>query len=197
MAFPGGLVVEALFRPVRSIGGIRAMVTIEEAHRDEMEITSHPVEIGTPISDHAFMLPSQLHIRAGWSKSPNLSAAGIDAALSIGDNLTAAILGPAGGLDYTQAVYAQLRGLMQSMEPMNIYTGKRVYSNMLIQALTTVTDSETENALVVDIDCRQVLVAKTRVEAINSQNQRNPEQTGGPVNRGTVQVNPVNLGDFG
>jgi hypothetical protein len=34
--------------------------TIEEVHNDELEITDHPVEKGTTISDHAFKRPSEL-----------------------------------------------------------------------------------------------------------------------------------------
>lgn len=197
MAVPGGLIVQALFRPRRSIGGITAMVTIQEDHHDELAITDHPVELGAKISDHAIRLPAELHIRAGWSKSPNLTGPGIDAALATGRNLANAVLGPGGALDYMQVVYQQLRQLQLNREPLDVLTGKRIYSNMLIQSLSTTTTQETENSLLVDIVLREVIITATQTIIVNNANQANPEQTGGQVNRGTVQIRPVNVGDFG
>lgn len=207
MAIPGGTIVHALFRPHRAIGPIEAMCVIEEGHFDEMAITDHPVEQGARISDHAYLLPVELRVRAGWSKSPNFTAAGLESLLGAGRNLVAgvagsgiysAIVGPGGSLDYTQAVYAQLRGLMLSRTPMDIYTGKRLYQNMLIRGLSTETTAATENALIVDIECRQVLIARTETRPVAApENQRNPERTGGQAGRGTVQTYPVNLGTLG
>ena len=40
--------------PFRNIGGIFPDVTTEEIHRDELQITQHPVETGAPVTDHCF-----------------------------------------------------------------------------------------------------------------------------------------------
>lgn len=48
---------------------IIADVVMDENHRDTMEIVYHPVEIGSPISDHAFKLPAEVSIYMGWSLS--------------------------------------------------------------------------------------------------------------------------------
>jgi hypothetical protein len=38
--------VTAIFKPQRKLGPIKAQVTIEEYHQDELVITEHPVEQG-------------------------------------------------------------------------------------------------------------------------------------------------------
>lgn len=52
---------------LRAFGGFHAEVTVREQHTDDMTITTHPVERGAPISDHAFRMPALLTIEAGWS----------------------------------------------------------------------------------------------------------------------------------
>lgn len=52
---------------IRNIGGIVAEVTVKEQGRDDLTITSHPVERGAAISDHAFKNPATLTLQAGWS----------------------------------------------------------------------------------------------------------------------------------
>src|ERR1700722_20299202 len=52
-------------------GAIIAQATVEEMHSDETEITEHPVEQGSTISDHAFSRPSEVIVTCGWSNSPS------------------------------------------------------------------------------------------------------------------------------
>ena len=44
--------------------------TIQELMHDDLEITDHPVEQGSSISDHAYKRPSELVVKAAWSNSP-------------------------------------------------------------------------------------------------------------------------------
>lgn len=72
-------------KPMRSIGAIIANVTVEEHHHDELEITDHPVERGSVISDHAFKRPNEVTIMCAWSNSlgvPGSLLAGISGALT-------------------------------------------------------------------------------------------------------------------
>lgn len=202
MTIPVGTIVQALFRPKRSVGGISAMVTIEESHHDEMAVTEHPVEIGANISDHAFLLPSEVRIVAGWSKSPNFTVAGIDSLQSGVQNAVAAatnsaiydaFVGPGGSLDYTQTIYQKFRELMASRQPFDIYTGKRVYQNMLIRSIGTTTTGETENAILIDMVCRQVLLVKTKSTKLSATNMKTPEQNEWQIQRGSVR--PSESGD--
>lgn len=60
---------------IRTIGGFIAEVTVREQHSDDLTITTHPVERGAPITDHAFKMPAQLTIEAGWSAAGAYSQA--------------------------------------------------------------------------------------------------------------------------
>lgn len=63
---------------IRTIGGYIAEVTVREQHTDDLTITTHPVERGAPITDHAFKMPAQLTIEAGWSAAGAYSQANPD-----------------------------------------------------------------------------------------------------------------------
>lgn len=160
----------------RSIGGIHAQVTISENERDELQITEHPVEQGAPISDHAFKRPSEVRIRAAWScsGSGDLSASG-------------------------NGVYGLLLSWQAALNPFELYTGKRVYKDMLIQSLQITTDNHSEWSLMADITCRQVIIVSTTVTKAakgggekpaapsdNAANQKDPEKNQPKKERGNV-----------
>lgn len=131
--------VPAYFVPLnRSIGGIVAQVTIEESERDELTITEHPVEQGAPIADHAFKRPSEVTLRVGWSATQH-------------------------NLDYINGAYGQLLSWQAALNPFQLYTGKRVYNDMLISSISVVTDQSTERALIATVICRQIIRVRTSV----------------------------------
>ena len=107
----------------RSIGTLIPDVVIEEMHRDELQITIHPVETGNPITDHSFKMPATVEMRCAWSDS-SAQAAG-----------------------YVQEVYQQFLQLQASREPFNVSTVKRQYENMLVRSLMVKTDETSEFAL--------------------------------------------------
>jgi hypothetical protein len=159
----------------RRIGAIVAQVTISEQERDELVITEHPVEQGSPINDHAYKRPSEVTIRAGWSssKAGDLSANG-------------------------NGVYAQLLSWQAALRPFDLYTGKRSYKSMLIQSLMVSTDNHSEYALMADIVCRQVIIVSTKVTqaATNSDpsNQADPASNATPTDNGAKQPRNVGTG---
>lgn len=174
--------------------------TIEEVHSDDLEITDHPVEQGTVISDHAFKRPSELIVTAGWSDSPNNSglanqivgaAANASPALQAILGVTRTIGGivdmfaSRGAVSPSQAAYDQLQDMQNNRVLFTIFTGKRVYRNMLVKSLATTTDAKTENSLVIRIGCRQILMAQTQTVTVpDSSVMANPQQNGATVNNG-------------
>jgi hypothetical protein len=134
-----------LFVPQRrSIGGIVAQITIEEQGTDELQITDHPVEQGSPISDHAFKRPVTLNINAGWS------------------------VATAYDLSAESGVYGLLLSWQAALMPFDVITGKRHYTNMLIERLVVTTDQHSEFALMAQISCRQVIIVGTQTVATAS-----------------------------
>lgn len=168
--------VPALFRPYsRSIGGIIAQVTIEEQSTDELHITDHPVEQGAPIADHAFKVPVSLQITAGWSSAW------------------------AGDLSAEAGVYGFLLSLQAMLIPFDIVTGKRTYSNMLIERLIVTTDEKSEWSLMAQIGCRQVIIVGTQAvqvatQSSNPQDQSSPQETSTNQNNGPQSTNTPDSG---
>lgn len=186
-------------------GGLQPHATIEEIHRDLLEITEHPVELGAPVADHAFLRPAEVIIRCAWSDAPQNSPGLIGAALGIAGAASPIVAKAVGALQTAsgvvnlagsllsgnavsqgRAVYAQLRELQAARIPFDVYTGKRVYKNMLFQSLQVTTDAEHENSLLVTATCKQVIIVKTTTVSVpvNASAQGLPEKTSPVMNYG-------------
>ena len=151
---------------IRSIGPITADVTVEEIHIDQMNITRHPIERGAEITDHAFKRPASVRIRAGWA-APHAQSE-------------------------LRNIYQNLLTLQAAATLINVNTGKRRYSNMLVEMVQTNTNRETENALVLDVICTQiVLVSTSTVQVPSAAVQQSPLSTAATVNQGVKQPSPV------
>lgn len=154
----------ALFRPLnRSIGGITADITIEEQERDELTITEHPVEQGAPIADHAYKRPSEVTIRAAWSATKH-------------------------NLDSVIGTYNTLLSWQAALNPFQLFTGKRVYNDMLISSIAVTTDQSTEYVLMATITCRQIIRVRTHVvetQGVTSTENSASSETTSPTETGT------------
>lgn len=196
---PGIMILEdvVLVRPRRQIGEFVAQVTLEEVHHDEMEITDHPVERGAPITDHAYKRPAEVIIRAGWSNSPGST--------SLLGSLASAVTGTIGGIQslltgnsqsQVKEIYERFLALQSSRQPFDVYTGKRVYNDMLIKSLSTPTNRTTENSLVLTVLLRQIIMvsAVTTGGSVASapDAQKSPGITNPTADFGTLQLRPPN-----
>jgi len=163
---------QALLGPIivrqRNIGGFVADVTVREEHSDELVVTENPVEQGATITDHAFKVPARLKVDVGYSNS---------SVQSLGDP------------NYVQDIYAQFLALQASRQPLDVITGKRVYSSMLITNLRTVTDEATENALLLTVEMKEIILVDTQTVSVpSSAVQSTPSATGATQNLGTQQL---------
>lgn len=211
---PLGLVLPAaalgfgslLIRPVRRgflpNGGtlIVPQATVEENHVDDVQITEHPIENGAAISDHAYKLPSEVTIKAGWSNSPSTAAGGsagdlISKAVAIGTTIAggaAPIIGAIAptlaaaqsllfGNDQGQVnqIYKQFLDLQDQRVLFDILTAKRSYKNMLIKTLSTMTDRQNENSMILTVVCKQIIIVSVTITSTSSDPsaQANPAQT--------------------
>jgi hypothetical protein len=175
--------VTVLLKQGRSIAGIVPDCTIEERHKDELEITRSPVEQGTPMADHAYLKPCQLMMRVAWSDSK-----------SLGSLLAGAITG--GLVMSVRDTYDQLQALQQDLNPFTVVTGKRSYSNMMFLSLQIVTNKESEHSLMVEALFEQVIIVSTQVQSASSlapvANQATPANTASPVSTGNQQTGVAN-----
>ncbi|MGX8045268.1 hypothetical protein D3X56_05660 [Acinetobacter baumannii] len=163
----------------RTIMGLFADVTIEEKHKDELVITDHPTEVGSPMSDHAYKEPPEVTIKVGWSESAGKLNG------MVGDS----ILSETTGL---VTIYETLQQLQDSKVLLVISTGKRLYTNMLIKSLGCTTDLQTENVLIIEMTLKKVFIVQSSETIVLLDNQVNPAATAGVSNGGTVQPKQVN-----
>ncbi|WP_151746656.1 phage baseplate protein [Acinetobacter soli] len=162
----------------RTIMGLFADVTIEEKHKDETEITEHPTEVGSPISDHAYKLPPEVTIKVGWSESAG----------RLNGMVGNSILSETTGL---VAVYEALQQLQNSYVKLIVSTGKRLYTNMLIKSLGCTTDLQSENVLMIDITFKKIITVNTSETVMVVENQKDPSATAAVQDAGTVQKKEV------
>jgi len=150
---------------IRSIGDFQAEVTVQEQHTDEMTITSHPVERGANITDHAFKIPAQLTIEAGWS------AAGYSS----------------GGLPLTlNDLYAALLSVQTSATLLTVQTGKRLYNNMLIKSMKQTTDQKNEYTLLITLVLQEIFLVDTVAVTIPSNSvMKDAQSTGNTTSTGS------------
>ena len=158
----------------RTIMGLFADVTIEEKHKDELQITEHPTEVGSSISDHAYKDAPEVTMKVGWSESAG-KLNGL-----VGDTMLGGTLGLVG-------IYETLQQLQNNKVLLVVSTGKRLYTNMLIKSLANTTEMSSENALMIDITFKKVNIVQTHETNVLIENQKSPESTAGVQNGGTVQ----------
>ncbi|SDO51926.1 hypothetical protein SAMN05216360_12532 [Methylobacterium phyllostachyos] len=159
----------------RRIGPIIPDVVIEEAHQDRLVVTPHPVEGGGFVSDHAYKLNPVVELRVGFSDS------------------TFGIPG------YGRARYDALQKLQNDKQPITIFTGKRMYNNMLPVGLSVVTDARSENALIAILALEQITIVSTQTS--NDQTTAKVGDTAPPgnqpvVNGGNVETRDVTAQNF-
>lgn len=177
---------DILLAPQRAFGIIIPNVVVSESHMDNLAITEHPVEIGAPVSDHAFLRPAELKIKAGWSPSSPAIQGVLGAVVPVSQGLVAGFnqLFNGGG-DYLQDVYRQVLALQATRDPFDIITGKRRYADMLIQSIATETTRETEYSLVLSIAFKQVIRVRTQTTSTAPQSaQAQPARTSPTQERG-------------
>jgi len=176
-------ILSTLFRlQSRKIGIIVPSVVVSEKHSDRLEITEHPVEVGASVSDHAYKRPSEVVMQVGFAGGGSL--------LDFASNLTAtSLLGIS-----PREVYEQLLKLQSDRMPFDVVTGKRLYSNMLLQNLEVTTDRFTENVLSATLTLREIIITSTQsIQVADKSNMKNGVSTSAVINTGAKSPQPVNV----
>ncbi|QNT79189.1 phage baseplate protein [Entomobacter blattae] len=192
-----GDVATILFNNGRSIGGVIPDVPLSEKHSDTISITSHPVERGAAITDHAFVNPAQLNMEIGFS---DCSLRALTEAVenfdptswtNENDDFFASILNGTWGETYSITMYKQLIALQRSREPLRIVTRKRVYENMLLQSVTTGTDPAHEYSAVILIVAQEILLVSTQTSILPAMNRQASPVTAPIQDFGVKSVQPL------
>jgi hypothetical protein len=167
--------------------GIDVLATIEEQYEDRLEITDHPVETGTDMSDHSYMRPYSLVMRCGWTNSTSAQLLSQLQSIFSADPSSFSATS-----DTVSAIYSQLRALQLSRQPFNVITTLRNYTNMMMTSLAVVRDEKTSQSLLAVVTMRSVNIVSTQTATLPpTPVQLNPEDTSEIQNLGVQLTVPA------
>lgn len=129
--------------------------SVSESHNDESEITDHPIEMGSDVTDHFRKLPITLTLELKVTNTPVVFLA---SALSNSPVLTD-VVRPC--FDRVEAAYAKLREFQESGVLVDVVTSLRSYSNMAILSIAVPRDKDIGNELAVTLTLREVKIANS------------------------------------
>jgi hypothetical protein len=171
MSYPQGSVVNGAFVANGQVGVITADAVLTERHHDESEITHHPVEQGSVISDHVYKLPARLDLSYAWAPASQFNSSNDPGFLN--------------------SLYGKMLQLQANVTLFRVVTGKRIYENMVIRSLSVVTDKETENVLDLNVELEEILMAVTSSSTISAMSQQSlPQKTAPVIPQGQVNLQP-------
>jgi len=174
--------IDSFGRPTSTV--LYPQVVIEEKHEDVLRITQHPVEQGAAITDHAFKMPATVELRAGWSNSP--SNPGLLGAIS-------SLVPNFGNGNALRDIYTTLQGLQVNRSVVSLVTGKRNYTNMLLERLGLTTDEKSENALMITAVFQEVIFAQTTIITVpDATVMKNPSANAATTDLGALNTTPGN-----
>lgn len=108
-----------------SLGNIELDANLEEGHEWSAEVTTNPVEFGSPVADHIIEQPDRIKIRGFVTDSPLNASASILGLF----NLTPVE-------NKTQPVFDLLNALIKSKEVITVYTKYQIYTDMVLTSVT-------------------------------------------------------------
>jgi hypothetical protein len=165
--------------------------------QESITITSHPVQSGANISDHAFRNPTKISMEIMMS---DVMASRVPGQFASGGNSVTRLLGMAGvpgsilgmfggGADATKSIsaYQRLVELQRMRLPFSVKTRLGYYNNMLIESIDTPDDVNTLSGLKCTINMREILVAQVATEKVSAR----PWTTSKGTNNGSVEPGGV------
>ena len=162
---------------IRSVSGFVFDAVFEEDHTAELEVTDNPIESGVTVSDHAYMKPLKVKIKAGVS----------DAVL----NPITRFFGAdqfSGGTSRSKRAFDLLCDLQKSAEPFDVQTGLKLYKNMVCTSIRTSQDSSTSSALIFEAELREVIIVTTEAVTYKPTKARQAQK---PKGGGEQQGKPI------
>ncbi|HFR3118986.1 TPA: phage baseplate protein [Enterobacter roggenkampii] len=170
----------------RKIGIMVPSVVVSEKHSDTLEITEHPVEKPTSsgagfVADHAYRRPSEVVMEVGFAGGGSLL-----------DLLDTSNIGISLGMS-PKEVYASFLEMQRNRELLDVITGKRQYSNMLLRTIEVTTDKTTENVLSAVLTLRElILTSTTTVQVADKTDMSQGVSTSATQNAGVKSPVPKN-----
>lgn len=143
-----------------SIGGLVFDAVLRTDHTSKLTATSHPIESGANIVDHAFIEPAEISIEIGMTDC--------------------------NGVGSSNKMFKSLQSLQNSRRQLTVVTRYKTYRNMLIMSMSVPDDYTTMNALKAILMLREIPVVGSQTVAI-AERESGQKQKTGSTNSGTVQ----------
>ena len=171
-----------------AIGQLRPDATISETTEFRSEVTDHPIELGSTISDHVFIQPRRVRIEGDVTNAPLEifgGVTGIAGSLAgiVGGGVADVVAGAATGLltgaglsERRVEAYEQLRELFDTRRVITVVTGMDVFPNMVITSLTAPRDTRTGQKLRFTAELQQLTFVTTEAVSIDVEDLPPPEQ---------------------
>lgn len=151
---------ELIFGPKKrlTVGVVQFDASISETHTRECEVTDHPVEEGSTISDHIRRTPEKIDVNGIVTNHPIVFLASVQAISPLLDDLSPVS-------DRAELAYTKLTEIMDDGELVTVATSLREYSNMAITSMAVTRDVQNGNVLNCALSLREVIIAKTETVA--------------------------------
>lgn len=149
-----------------NIGGLFFDAILSCNTQESLTITSHPVQSGANISDHAFRNPTKISMEIMMS---DVMASRVPGQFTNGSGLRGVILNMAGANgSKSVSAYQRLVELQRMRMPFSVKTRLGYYSNMLIESIDVPDDVNTLTGLRCTVNMTEVLVAQVAKEKVSA-----------------------------
>jgi hypothetical protein len=155
------------------IGAITLDAAITDTHEFSAEVTNHPLETGSSITDHVFLNPDRLTIEGEVTNSPVQIFGGI-------------LSGGFSGLsDRRVEAFEELIALNKARAPITVVTGLAVYKNMVLNNLKVPRDTNTGQRLLFTAEFQRVTFVETKNVEISQDKTSKPDQAASKQDAGS------------
>jgi len=145
---------ELIFKRVKAqIGIIQFDASVSESHNSPSEVTDHPVEEGSTVSDHIRKLPKEFELNGLVTNTPIvfLATTLAESPLTVDSNPTDSRV---------ESAYSELERIQEAGETVDVVTSLREYTDMAITNVSVTREKATGQILDSTISLREILFAK-------------------------------------
>lgn len=135
-----------------AVGFLEVDCVDQETHEWSNDVTTNPVENGSPIGDHIIIQPDRITIAAFVSNAP---------IMGILDGVTSLFTEGISAEDRTQAAFSKLYQLRESKQLISIYTRYRLYTDMVITNISVPRRADDGDAINFTIEAIHVNIVST------------------------------------
>ena len=164
-----------------NIGGLFFDAIMSTNTQESLTITSHPVQSGANISDHAFRNPTKISMEIMMS---DVMAQRVPGQFTDGSGIRGVILNMAGANgSKSVSAYQRLVELQRMRMPFSVKTRLGYYDNMLIESIDAPDDVNTLHGLRCTVNMTEVLLAQVAKEKVSARAWNTSKGT----NKGSVE----------